>query len=61
MKAIRDRDHKSSDLKREDFVSGSEQVVDTRIAPRGTHTYDIAGGPRPQGSAWDRGPFEADR
>ncbi len=51
-------DHKGSELTLEDFVSSATEVIDTGTAPSGIPAYDIEGQARPQGSAWDRGPFE---
>jgi hypothetical protein len=52
-------DHKGSDLTLEDFITAASQVIDTGTAPNGMPANDIVGEDRPQGSAWDRGPFEA--
>jgi hypothetical protein len=52
-------DHKGSDLTLEDFMTAASQVIDTGTAPGGIPAYDIVGEERPQGGAWDRGPFEA--
>jgi len=52
-------EHKGSDLQLEDFMSAASQVIDTGTAPAGMPAYDILGEERPQGSAWDRGPFES--
>ena len=52
-------EHKGSNLTLEDFRSSASQVIDTGIIPAGIPAYDIVGEARPQGDAWDRGPFEA--
>jgi hypothetical protein len=54
-------DHKGSDLTLEDFIPAASQVIDTGTSPLGIPAYDIVGEERPQGVAWDRGPFEAVR
>ena len=52
-------DHRGSDRTLEDFIPAASQVIDTGTAPVGMPAYDIVGEERPQGGAWDRGPFEA--
>jgi len=52
-------DHKGSNLTLEDFVTAASQVIDSGTTPGGIPAYDIVGEERPQGEAWDRGPFEA--
>ncbi len=52
-------DHKRSDPRLADFKSASRHVLDTGTAPRGMPATDIVGEARPQGGAWDRGPFES--
>ena len=54
-------DHKGSDLILDDFVSRADAAIDTGTTPNGVPAYDMKGEDRPQGSAWDRGPFEAVR
>jgi len=54
-------DHKGSNLTLEDFMTAASQVIDTGTAPGGIPAYDIVGIERPQGGAWDRGPFESSR
>ena len=53
--------HKGSDATLDDFKSSAPQVIDAGVVPRGMPPYDIVGKMRPQGEAWDRGPFEASR
>jgi hypothetical protein len=50
--------HKGSDLRLDDFMPTADSAIDTGTTPSGIPAYDIDGQPRPQGSAWDRGPFE---
>ena len=52
-------DHKGSDLTLEDFLPRADAALDTGTTPTGMPAYDIGGEDRPQGGAWDRGPFEA--
>jgi len=52
-------DHKGSNLTLEDFIAAASQVIDTGITPSGIPAYDIVGEQRPQGAAWDLGPFES--
>jgi hypothetical protein len=51
-------DHKGSNVTLEDFLSTVAQVIDTGTTPAGIPPFDILGQRRPQGRAWDRGPFE---
>jgi hypothetical protein len=51
-------DHKGSDLTLEDFLPAASQAIDTGTTPSAIPAFDIYGQERPQGSAWDRGPFE---
>jgi hypothetical protein len=52
-------DHKGSNLTLEDFIAAASQVIDTGITPSGIPAYDMVGEDRPQGAAWDLGPFES--
>jgi hypothetical protein len=54
-------DHKGSDLVLDDFVPRADAAIDTGTTPSGIPAYDVAGRERPQGGAWDRGPFESSR
>jgi hypothetical protein len=52
-------DHKGSDVALEDFMTAAGRVIDTGRTLAGMPASDILGEERPQGAAWDRGPFEA--
>ena len=53
-------DHKGSNLTLDDFVPGAgTQAIDTGATLGSIPAFDIRGRARPQGPAWDRGPFEA--
>jgi hypothetical protein len=54
-------DHKGSNLTLQDFVPTADEAIDTGTALGNVPAYDIEGQSRPQGGAWDRGPFEAFR
>jgi hypothetical protein len=51
-------DHKGSNLTLDDFIPGAGAASDTGTVPSAMPAYDINGEDRPQGAAWDRGPFE---
>jgi hypothetical protein len=52
-------DHKASNLGLDDFLpTAGSQAIDTGTALSGMPDFDIVGETRPQGAAWDRGPFE---
>jgi hypothetical protein len=54
-------DHERRDLTLGDFRAAASQAVDTGTTPSGVPAHDIEGQARPQGVAWDRGPFELSR
>ena len=54
-------DHKGSNLTLEDFVPNASSAIDTGTTPSGIPALDIKGRLRPDGNAWDRGPFETSR
>jgi hypothetical protein len=53
------RDHKRVGVRRDDFRPRASQAIDTGTAAVGVPPRDLNGTARPQGGAWDRGPFES--
>jgi len=51
--------HKGGNLWLDDFVPSADAAIDTGTTPSGVPASDVVGQQRPQGSAWDRGPFES--
>jgi len=52
-------DHRSDRIMLGDFEPHAAGLVDSATTPSGVPAVDIVGRERPQGSTWDRGPFEA--
>jgi hypothetical protein len=51
-------DHKRVGVKLEDFTATAQSAIDSGTTPSGVPPRDAVDVLRPQGSAWDRGPFE---